>query len=39
MFNRKPETGFVVYHEITETKKKLMRDLTVIESDWLTERK
>jgi len=37
MFNRKPETGFVVYHEITETKKKLMRDLTVIESDWLTE--
>ncbi|POW03903.1 hypothetical protein PSTT_10757 [Puccinia striiformis] len=37
MFNRKPETGYVVYHEITETKKKLMRDLTVIDSDWLTE--
>lgn len=37
MFNRKPETGFVIFHEITETKKKMMRDLTVIEKDWLIE--
>ncbi|MBW0501432.1 hypothetical protein O181_041147 [Austropuccinia psidii MF-1] len=37
MFNRKPQTGFVIFHEITETKKKFMKDLTVIEKDWLTE--
>ncbi|KAI8451970.1 hypothetical protein BY996DRAFT_3485629 [Phakopsora pachyrhizi] len=37
MFNRKPETGFVIFHDITETKKKFMRDLTVVERDWLIE--
>ncbi|EGG00219.1 uncharacterized protein MELLADRAFT_75787 [Melampsora larici-populina 98AG31] len=37
MFNRKPETGWVIFHEVMETKKRFIRDLTVIEPDWLTE--
>lgn len=37
MFNRKPETGWVIFHEVMETKKRFIRDLTVIEADWLPE--
>ncbi|KAH9818733.1 P-loop containing nucleoside triphosphate hydrolase protein [Melampsora americana] len=37
MFNRKPETGWVIFHELMETKKRFIRDLTVIEPDWLPE--
>ncbi|TPX58828.1 hypothetical protein SpCBS45565_g07893 [Spizellomyces sp. 'palustris'] len=35
LFRRSPE--WVVYHEVVETTKSFMRDLTVIEPDWLTE--
>ncbi|CCO28847.1 ATP-dependent RNA helicase DDX35 [Rhizoctonia solani AG-1 IB] len=37
MFTRKPRTGWVVYHEMEETKKTQIRVLTEIESDWLLE--
>lgn len=38
MFNRRPETGWVMFHEVMETKKRFIRDLTVIDPDWLPER-
>ncbi|KAF8515694.1 P-loop containing nucleoside triphosphate hydrolase protein [Hysterangium stoloniferum] len=34
MFTRKPKTGWVVFHEIEETKKTHMRVITEIEPDW-----
>ncbi|GJJ09371.1 hypothetical protein Clacol_003593 [Clathrus columnatus] len=34
MFNRKPKSGWVVFHEIEETKKTHMRIITEIEPDW-----
>lgn len=34
MFTRTPKTGFVVFHDVVETTKVFMRDLTVIDSDW-----
>ncbi|KAF8758959.1 P-loop containing nucleoside triphosphate hydrolase protein [Rhizoctonia solani] len=37
MFTRKPRTGWVVYHEMEETKKTQIRILTEIEPDWLLE--
>ncbi|KAG0148983.1 hypothetical protein CROQUDRAFT_359561 [Cronartium quercuum f. sp. fusiforme G11] len=37
MFNRRPETGWVLFHEVMETKKTFIRDLTVIDPDWLPE--
>lgn len=37
MFTRQPATGWVIYHEVVETTKSFMRDLTVIEEDWLVE--
>lgn len=37
MFTRQPSTGWVIYHEVIETTKSFMRDLTVIEEDWLVE--
>ncbi|WVW83262.1 hypothetical protein I302_105281 [Kwoniella bestiolae CBS 10118] len=37
MFTRQPSTGWVIYHEVVETTKSFMRDLTVIEEDWLVE--
>ncbi|CAE6425359.1 unnamed protein product [Rhizoctonia solani] len=37
MFTRKPRTGWVVYHEMEETKKTQIRVLTEIEPDWLLE--
>ncbi|KAI9488661.1 P-loop containing nucleoside triphosphate hydrolase protein [Zychaea mexicana] len=35
LFNRNPQC--VVFHEVVETNQAYMRDLTVIEPDWLTE--
>ncbi|KAG2225110.1 hypothetical protein INT45_011793 [Circinella minor] len=35
LFNRNPQ--WVVFHEVVETNQAYMRDLTVIEPDWLTE--
>ncbi|KAI8825220.1 P-loop containing nucleoside triphosphate hydrolase protein [Fimicolochytrium jonesii] len=35
LFRRSP--AWVVFHEVVETTKPFMRDLTVIEPDWLTE--
>jgi ATP-dependent RNA helicase DDX35 len=37
MFTRVPTQSFVIYHEVIETTKRFMRDLTVIEQDWLPE--
>ncbi|OWZ35392.1 ATP-dependent RNA helicase DDX35 [Cryptococcus neoformans AD2-60a] len=37
MFTRQPSTGWVIYHEVVETTKSFMRDLTVIDEDWLVE--
>ena len=37
MFTRQPSTGWVIYHEVIETTKSFMRDLTVIEEEWLVE--
>lgn len=34
MFTRTPSTGYVVFHDIVETTKTFMRDITVIDSDW-----
>jgi ATP-dependent RNA helicase DDX35 len=31
LFTRMPATGFVVFHEVIETSKSFMRDLTVID--------
>ncbi|CED83397.1 pre-mrna splicing factor [Phaffia rhodozyma] len=37
LFTRSPTSGWVVYHEVVQTTKNFMRDITVIEKDWLTE--
>lgn len=37
MFTRQPSTGWVIYHEVLETTKSFMRDLTVVNEDWLVE--
>jgi len=37
LFTRKPRTGWVIYHEMEETKKTQIRILTEIEPDWLLE--
>lgn len=37
MFTRQPSTGWVIFHEVVETTKSFMRDLTVVEEDWLVE--
>ncbi|KAF9511154.1 hypothetical protein BS47DRAFT_1363993 [Hydnum rufescens UP504] len=37
MFTRKPRTGWVVFHEMEETKKIHIRIITEIEPDWLLE--
>ncbi|KAG9122768.1 hypothetical protein FRC07_000710 [Ceratobasidium sp. 392] len=37
MFTRKPRSGWVVFHEMEETKKTQIRILTEIEPDWLLE--
>lgn len=37
MFNRSPSTKWVIFHEVVETQKLFIRDLTVIEEDWLLE--
>ncbi|KAK8869932.1 hypothetical protein IAR55_000500 [Kwoniella newhampshirensis] len=37
MFTRQPSTGWVIYHEVIETTKSFMRDLTVVDEDWLVE--
>jgi len=37
MFTRKPRTGWVVFHEMEETKKTHIRIITEIEPDWLLE--
>ncbi|RSH91219.1 hypothetical protein EHS25_009518 [Saitozyma podzolica] len=37
MFTRQPSTGWVIFHEVLETTKSFMRDLTVIEEEWLVE--
>ncbi|GBE82564.1 Pre-mRNA-splicing factor ATP-dependent RNA helicase prp22 [Sparassis crispa] len=37
LFTRKPRSGWVVFHEMEETKKTQIRILTEIESDWLLE--
>jgi ATP-dependent RNA helicase DDX35 len=37
LFTRTPSTNWVIYHEVIETTKSFIRDLTVIEQDWLVE--
>ncbi|OCF39888.1 ATP-dependent RNA helicase DDX35 [Kwoniella heveanensis CBS 569] len=37
MFTRQPSTGWVIYHEVVETTKSFMRDLTVVDEEWLVE--
>jgi ATP-dependent RNA helicase DDX35 len=37
LFTRSPSTKWVIFQEVVETQKRFMRDLTVIEEDWLTE--
>lgn len=37
LFTRVPSTGFVIFHEVIETTKRFMREITVIEQDWLPE--
>lgn len=37
MFTRTASTGWVIYHEVVETTKSFIRDVTVIEQDWLVE--
>ncbi|KAL7422216.1 hypothetical protein Q5752_002862 [Cryptotrichosporon argae] len=37
MFTRQPSTGWVIFHEVVETTKSFMRDLTVVDEDWLVE--
>lgn len=34
MFTRTPSTGYVIFHDVVETTKTFIRDLTVIDSDW-----
>lgn len=36
LFNRAPPSGYVIFHEVVETSKRFMRDLTVIEEvSWI----
>ncbi|TIA69361.1 hypothetical protein E3P91_03646 [Wallemia ichthyophaga] len=37
MFTRSPPTKWVIFHEIVETTKIFIRDLTIIKDDWLTD--
>ncbi|KAK0532280.1 hypothetical protein OC834_002666 [Tilletia horrida] len=37
LFTRVPSTKWVIFHEVVETTKRFMRDVTVIEEDWLPE--
>ncbi|KAK4689933.1 ATP-dependent RNA helicase DDX35, partial [Tremellales sp. Uapishka_1] len=37
MFTRQPSTGWVIYHEVVETTKSFMRDITVVDEEWLVE--
>lgn len=37
MFTRTASTGWVIYHEVIETSKSFMRDVTVIDEEWLVE--
>lgn len=37
LFNRSPPTKWVIFHEVVETQKRFIRDLSVIEEDWLLE--
>lgn len=37
LFTRKPKSGWVIYHEMEETKKKQIRILTEVEPEWLLE--
>ncbi|WVQ78187.1 hypothetical protein IAT38_000270 [Cryptococcus sp. DSM 104549] len=37
MFTRQPSTGWVIFHEVIETSKSFMRDLTVVDEEWLVE--
>ncbi|KAF8623954.1 hypothetical protein AX15_006115 [Amanita polypyramis BW_CC] len=37
MFTRKPRSGWVIYHEIEETKKTQIHIITEIDPDWLLE--
>lgn len=37
LFTRTPSTPFVIFHEVIETTKRFMRDVTSIEQDWLPE--
>ncbi|GAA5888426.1 hypothetical protein JCM16303_005736 [Sporobolomyces ruberrimus] len=37
LFTRTPKTKYVVYHEVIETTKRFMREITCVELDWLVE--
>ncbi|GAA6021662.1 hypothetical protein JCM11491_001350 [Sporobolomyces phaffii] len=37
LFTRTPPTKYVVYHEVVETTKRFMREITCVELDWLVE--
>ncbi|GAA5953837.1 hypothetical protein JCM3765_000665 [Sporobolomyces pararoseus] len=37
LFTRTPKSKFVVYHEVIETTKRFMREITCVELDWLVE--
>ncbi|KAM0754168.1 P-loop containing nucleoside triphosphate hydrolase protein [Meredithblackwellia eburnea MCA 4105] len=37
LFTRIPTKSFVIYHEVIETTKRYMRDITSVEQDWLVE--
>lgn len=37
MFSRVPATKWVVFSDVTQTTKPFMRDVTVVEPDWLVE--
>ncbi|KII88814.1 hypothetical protein PLICRDRAFT_42054 [Plicaturopsis crispa FD-325 SS-3] len=37
LFTRKPRSGWVIFHEMEETKKTQIRIITEIESDWLLD--
>ncbi|GAA5951810.1 hypothetical protein JCM8115_005246 [Rhodotorula mucilaginosa] len=37
LFTRTPPSPYVIYHEVIETTKRFMREITAIEQDWLVE--
>ncbi|TKA54985.1 hypothetical protein B0A53_02458 [Rhodotorula sp. CCFEE 5036] len=37
LFTRTPPSPYVIYHEVIETTKRFMREITAIEQDWLLE--